>query len=289
MIVHPKLWLWISLLTIAASVVVIVTLRPTWGIDFVGGTLLEVRGEESAAPDLQILLEDEFGLTSTVQPTPEGTLIIRIPVLTPQQHQNVTAALTEKKLIGEELRFEVAGPTIGAALRRQAIIAISLSVVLMIAYLAYTFRGAAGLTAPWKFGVAAVFAVLHDLVLVTAVFVILGKVWNVPIDALFVTALLAIFGYSVNDTIVLFNRMATNWVAKRSGNLLTNIDQAIRETLMRSINTSTTILLVLITILLFGGTTLRWFVVALTLGTISGAYSTIFVATPCLYYLTKKR
>ncbi|MEK7557145.1 MAG: protein translocase subunit SecF [Patescibacteria group bacterium] len=286
---NPKLWFWISLITIAASVLIIVLVRPLWGIDFVGGSLLEVKAPEENLEKVQVLLEDTFSISSTIQPTPEGTLIIRTPVLTSEQHQKILGALTAEGLAEEELRFEAAGPTIGAALRRQAIVALVLSIVLMIAYLAYTFRGAAGLTNPWKFGVAAVYAVLHDLLLVTAIFALLGKTWNVPVDSLFVTALLAIFGYSVNDTIVLFNRMATNWVARRSGNLLTNIDQAIRETLMRSINTSMTILLVLVTMLLFGGTTLRWFVVALTLGTITGAYSTIFVATPCLYYLTKRR
>lgn len=289
MIVNPKLWMGISLATIVVSLAVIVAIRPTWGIDFVGGSLFEVRASEDKLLPVQILLEDKFGITSTIQATPEETLIIRTPVLTSEEHAEILKALSAANLTGEELRFEVAGPTIGQALRRQATVALILSVVLMIAYLAYTFRGAAGLTAPWKFGVSAVYAVVHDLVLVTALFVILGKFWNVPIDALFVTALLAIFGYSVNDTIVLFNRMAANWVAQRSGNLLTNIDRAIKETLIRSLNTSITILLVLITMLVFGGTTLRWFTVALVAGTISGAYSTIFVAVPCLYYLTKKR
>lgn len=289
MIVNPKLWIWISSITIIASLLIIIVVRPLWGIDFVGGSLLEVKaGEDKHAP-VQILLEDRFGITSTIQPTPEETLIIRTPVINQEQHQEVLAALVQEKLIEEELRFEVAGPTIGKGLQRQAVVALTLSAVLMVAYLAYTFRGAASLTAPWKFGVAAVYAVIHDLILVTAIFVILGKIWHVPIDSLFVTALLAIFGYSVNDTIVLFNRMKTNWANQKTGNLLTNIDQAIRQTLVRSLNTSFTILLVLLAMLFFGGTTLRWFVLALTLGTISGAYSTIFVAVPCLYYLSKRK
>lgn len=288
MIVVPKLWIWISLLTMVVSAVIILTIRPVWGIDFVGGSLLEVRASEENLSRIQIFLEDSLTTTSTIQATSEGTLLIRTAPLSPEQHQRITAALIDEKLIGEELRFEVAGPTIGKGLQRQAVVALSLSAALMVAYIAYTFRGAAGLTAPWKFGVAAVYAVVHDLLVVTAVFVILGKIWQVPIDGLFVTALLAIFGYSINDTIVLFNRMKTNWAARRAGNLLTTLDQAIRETLIRSLNTSITILLVLITMLVFGGTTLRWFVTALLLGTISGVYSTIFVAVPCLYYLSKR-
>jgi preprotein translocase SecF subunit len=289
MIVNPKLWMWISLATIVVCLAVIAVVHPTWGIDFVGGSILEVKATPENAEPIHILIDDEFGVPSTVQSTPEGTVVIRTQVLSPEQHNQILQALTDANLIEEELRFEAVGPTIGQTLRRQAVVAISLSIVLMIVYLTYTFRGAAGLTAPWKFGVAAVFAVVHDLLFVTAAFVIFGKMWQVPIDALFVTAALAIFGYSVNDTIVLFNRMSTNWAARRTGNLLTNIDQAIKETLTRSLNTSITILIVLITMLVFGGTSLRWFTVALTLGTITGAYSTIFVATPCLYYLTRKR
>lgn len=289
MIVNPKLWLWTSLITITASVIVIVAVRPLWGIDFVGGSLFEVKAGEDKHTLIQILLEDKFGLTSQIQPTPEGTLIIRTPVLTAHQYEEIILALLNEKFIDEELRFETAGPTIGKGLQRQAMVALVLSAGLMVVYLAYTFRGAASLTSPWKFGVAAVYAVIHDLILVTAIFVILGKVWQVPIDSLFVTALLAIFGYSVNDTIVLFNRMKTNWASRREGSLLANMDKAIRQTLVRSLNTSFTILLVLLAMLFFGGATLRWFVLALTLGTISGAYSTIFVAVPCLYYLSKRK
>lgn len=289
MIVRPKFWFWFSFATMVACVLVIVIIRPVWGIDFVGGSLVEVQAPAERLAQVREVLARDFGIAATIQNTPEGSLIIRMPQLTGEQHTAMVAALREKQLIGEELRFESIGPTIGQSLRTRALWAIGVALVLMVAYLAYSFRGARGLTSPWKFGVAATYALVHDLLVVTAAFVIFGKIWGVPLDVLFVTAQLAIFGYSVNDTIVLFNRMKTNWVAKRSGDLLTNIDHAVKDTLIRSLNTSLPILLTLVTMLIFGGTTLRWFLIALTIGTVSGAYSTIFVAAPCLYYLTKKR
>lgn len=289
MIVRPKFWFWFSLATMVACVLIIVIIRPVWGIDFVGGSLLEVRASEENLPAIQSLLAQNFGIAATIQNTPEGSLVIRTPQLNTEQHTDILGAFTDKKLMEEELRFESIGPTIGKSLRNRALWALGVALVLMVVYLAYSFRGAKGLTSPWKFGIAATYALFHDLLVVTAAFVILGKLWGIPLDVLFVTALLAIFGYSVNDTIVLFNRMKSNWMAKRSGDLLTNIDHAVKDTLIRSLNTSLPILLTLITMLVFGGTTLRWFLIALTIGTVSGAYSTIFVAAPCLYYLTKKR
>lgn len=288
MIMQPKFWFWFSLATIIVSLIVIFTLRPVWGIDFVGGALLEVRAESAEVAAIQNIFSTDH-LSATVQPTQEGTLLIRTDLLSPERHQEVLQKLLDQNLVQEELRFEAIGPTIGQGLRRQTIIAVLLSVVLMIAYLAYSFRGAAGLTAPWKFGVAAVYALIHDLIVVTAAFVVFGKLWSVPIDALFVTAQLAIFGYSVSDTIVLFTRLKSNWLAKRTGNMLSNIDQAIKATLTRSLNTSLTTVLTQVTLLTFGGATLRWFLVALVLGTVSGTYSSVFVAAPCLYYLTKRR
>ena len=288
MIVNPKSWFLVSIVTIIVSMAVIFTIGPLWGIDFVGGSLTEVTAKADDADTIRDVLLAEFELPATIQTTPEGSLIIRTRALSPETHDQIKDKVSEEGLIAEELRFESIGPTIGQGLRQKAWIAMGMVVAAMIIYLAYTFRGAKGLISPWKFGVAAAYALLHDLTLITALFVIFGKLWDVPIDTLFVTAQLAIIGYSVNDTIVLFNRMKSEWVATRSDNLLSIIDKATRATLVRSLNTSLTTLLVLVTLLIFGGTTLRWFIVALALGTIVGTYSSIFVASPMLYRLSRK-
>ncbi|MGH9858169.1 MAG: protein translocase subunit SecF, partial [Acidobacteriota bacterium] len=167
--------------------------------------------------------------------------------------------------------------------------AVGIAVVGMILYLAYVFRSMKGTIAPWKLGVAAVYALVHDLIFVTGVFTIFGRLWGAPLDILFVTAQLAILGYSANDSIVIFHRLQQEWQKARGKTLLAAINDAITSSLTRSFNTSFTTLLVLLALLVFGGSTIRWFVLTLTIGTVVGAYSSLFVAPPFLYYLTVRR
>lgn len=290
MIKNIQLWLIIPLVTIAVSAIIIVTVRPLWGTDFVGGSLLEMGVDEATDTEkIAILLEDKFGLTTTVQVTRDQTVLIRTSPLDEAKHQEVLGALKEARLGREELRFESIGPTIGRELRRKALWAVGLAVAGMIAYLSYTFRQTVGGISPWKFGVAATYALVHDILFVTAVFVILGKLFQVSIDGLFVTAMLSIMGYSVNDTIVIFDRLKEEWLAVRNHNLRDTMDRAVSLSLLRSVNTSVTIALVLIAMVLLGGPTIRWFIVALLAGTVVGTYSSIFVATPALYFLATGR
>lgn len=290
MIKHPKIWLIISLITLLGSIAIIAFIRPLWGIDFTGGSLIEVEAEPAQIEAISNLLSTEFKLETTIQPTPEHTLLIRTSVLDETTHKAVLTKLQEQKLLsGPERRFESIGPTVGAELRRKAVIAVGAVILMMVVYLAYAFRGATGLISSWKFGLANAYALFHDLLFVTALFVLLGKFWHVSIDTLFVTAQLAIMGYSVNDTIVIFNRFKSEWRTSRSRNLLDVMDHSVKSTLMRSLNTSITILLTQIILLLFGGATIHWFIVALTAGTIVGTYSSIFVATPALYFLARRK
>lgn len=290
MIRNPKLWFIISLVTIGASILLTAALGLVWGVDFIGGTLVEITAGADQAPAAQQLIETRFNLPAQIQTTPEGTLIIRMNRVDDAKLREIVQALKENQVTSEEpLRSEIVGPTIGQELRRKSTIAVILSVIAMILYLAYEFRKVRGLTAPWKFGVAAAYALIHDLLVVTALFAILGKWLQVPIDSLFVTAQLAIMGYSVNDTIVLFNRFKVEWARHRNKGLAEVMDIAAWATLMRSLNTALGTLVMLVTILLLGGTTVRWFVVALTAGIVSGTYSSIFVAAPALYYLSRRR
>jgi preprotein translocase SecF subunit len=288
MIQKSKIWLIISLVTMLASVVIVVTYRPVWGIDFTGGSLLEIFSD-AESDQIESLIKSKLDLMFSVQQSEEGRLLLRSQPLNESQHQAVLALLQGEGLMEEELRFESIGPTIGAELRRKALVAVAIVLVVLIAYLAYTFRQAAGFISAWKFGVAAIYALLHDLLCVFALFVILGKLYGVAIDTMFVTAILAILGYSVNDTIVVFHRLKSDWLASRSGGLLTILDGAVKMSLMRSLNTSLTTLLVLGSLLLLGGSSIRWFIVALAAGTIAGTYSSLFVAPPFLYYLAKKK
>lgn len=289
MIRNIRLWLIVSLLTMAVSAAVVGLLQPVWGIDFTGGTLLQVATETAQQPaTVTNLLLREAAQASTVQSGEGNQLLIRTGPLTEEQHERVRQVLREQASVTEELRYETIGPTIGAELRRKALYAIGLSLAALIVYLAYTFRSTGGIISAWKLGMAAIVALVHDLLFVTAVFVILGRLFGASIDTLFLTAQLAIFGYSVNDTIVIFNRFKIDWRWRRSGHLLEILDGAVRGCLSRSLHTAITTLLVLLALLFFGGSTIRWFVVALTAGTVVGAYSSLFVAPPVLYYLTKR-
>ncbi len=289
MITRPYIWLYISLLTIVTSALIMVITPPVWGIDFVGGSLLEIPGSPDRIDRVKTIFVNDLHLPVSVQSTPQNSLIIRTSALNPTQHQEVIKKLQEQQVLaGETLRFESIGPTIGKELRQKAWIATLLVVVIMIVYLAYEFRGVARFIAPWKFGVAAAYALVHDLIIITALFFLLGKYRDVPIDTLFVTAQLAVLGYSVNDTIIIFNRFKHEWMRSRGDNLINVMEKATKLTLTRSLNTSLTILLTLLALLFLGGESIRWFIVALVAGTIIGTYSSIFVATPFLYWLAKR-
>jgi preprotein translocase subunit SecF len=288
-IVNPKIWIRVSVATIVVCAALIIFIRPLWGIDFTGGSLLEISAGPSAIPAVQAAFTKTLHLPTTIQTTQSNSLIVRTAQLTQDQYQAIVTELKAEKIINADpLQFESIGPTIGKELQQKSWMAVSLVLLLMIAYLAYTFRGAKALMKPWKFGVAAIYALLHDLLVVTAVFVLLGKFKGVELDTLFVTAQLAIFGYSVHDTIIIFDRLKTEWIMTRSRDFAQTLDRAVRLTMMRSINTSLTILIVLVALLFFGGSSIHWFVVALTVGTIAGTYSSIFVASPLLYYLSKR-
>lgn len=290
MMKNPALWMWISALTIIASIAIIIFVQPLWGIDFVGGSLIEIKGNPQDSIKIQDGISQTLHIPATAQGTTDRTIVIRTPALDDAQHASVITYLQKESLIeGQELSFESIGPTIGKELREKSIYAVIIVLIILIIYLAYTFRGVSGFIAPWKFGVAAIYALIHDLFLVTACFVIFGKLYGTPMDTLFVTAQLAIFGYSVNDTIVIFDRLRFEYLASRGKSLIDTLDRAIKVTLGRSLNISFCILLTLLALLIFGGSSIHWFIVALTLGTITGTYSSLFVAPPLLYYLAKKK
>lgn len=294
MIKRPFYWFYFSIATMVASLIIIVAVRPILGIDFTGGSLIEIqlpadKDPSTVSQDVSTLFTTSLQRPVTTQTTPEHTLLIRTTPMDEETHQSILNQLKDAGIAQEELRFESIGPTVGKQLRRTATTGAIVTVVVMVAYLSYSFRRASGLIASWKFGLAATFALIHDTLCVTALFVILGRFYQVPIDILFVTAMLAIGSYSINDTVVIFNRFTQEWLTMRQAGLLEVIDRSLRVSLTRSINTSLTALLVLLALLFLGGSTIRWFVVALTAGTIIGVYSTFFVASPFLYVIARRR
>jgi preprotein translocase subunit SecF len=254
------------------------------GIDFTGGSLLEIRASD-ARPDssqIQKVLSEENLSSISIQPTQDNGLILRFKEVSEEEHQKILTRLKDNFEGLEENRFETIGPSIGKELKRKSIYAVITVILAIIAYIAYTFRKISFPVKSWKYGVSAVIALVHDITIVTGVFAFLGYFFNYEIDLLFITALLTILGYSINDTIVVFDRTRENLLKFSQENFENTVNKSVNETIARSINTALTTLLVLIALLIYGGSSIQNFVIALIAGVIFGTYSSIFIASPLL-------
>ena len=182
----------------------------------------------------------------------------------------------------EQQSYETVGPTIGEETLKNAIYALIVASILIVIYITWSFRSVPKPTSSFRFGVCAIIALIHDVLVLIGLFSIFGHFFGVEIDSLFVTAVLTVIGFSVHDTIVVFDRIRENLRRIGGENFSEVVNDSILQTLDRSLNTSLTVILVLVAMLIFGGETIRWFVVALLIGITSGTYSSIFNASPLL-------
>lgn len=254
-----------------------------FGIDFTGGSLLEV-DFSSARPEISVVKENLSKLDLgevAVQPAGDRGYLLRMKNLDETAHQDVLASL---KSLGdlEEKRFDSIGPVIGQELKSRAYGAILIVLVLIVVYIAFAFRKVSRPVASWKYGVAAIIALAHDVFIPTGIFSILGHYLGVEIDLLFVTGLLTILGFSVHDTIVVFDRIRENLRKGVGKNFKETVNVSINQTLSRSINTSLTVFLTLLAIFIFGGVSTKYFALLLMMGIMFGTYSSIFVASSLL-------
>jgi len=258
------------------------------GIDFTGGSFLELNFtvNRPAPADVQKSLSDLDLGELKIQESGEKNVILRFKHIDEETHQKIINKVKDSfkneqdsTNVVQEERFESVGPVIGKELRDRSWMAIFLASVMIIAYIAYAFRKVSKPVASWKFGVIAVVALIHDILIVTGAFSLLGYLAGVEVDSLFITALLTILGFSVHDTIVVFDRTRENLSKHYSSDFGQVVNDSINQTLIRSINTSVTILLVLTTLYIFGGSTISNFVLALIIGIVIGTYSSIFVAS----------
>lgn len=247
----------------------------------------------SKADDLILREDEETGTVdlTNIQIIESGTsgYIVKTKYLSSANHDQLIAKMKERLPEFNEPRFTTIGPTIGKTLLHKAIIAMALALVMIIIYVAFAFRKIPKEVSPWKFGASAIVALAHDVIIVTGLFVILSQFVEVEIDALFITAMMTVFGYSVNDTIVVLDRLRENLIHHSSASLTENANRSLSETLARSINTSLSTGLALLAVLLFGSPAIFFFVLALTAGILIGTYSSIFLATPLLVYWNKKK
>ncbi|MEK7541923.1 MAG: protein translocase subunit SecF [Patescibacteria group bacterium] len=297
---HKYLFLAFSGLLIAASIAALALWGLRLGVDFTGGSLMEIEfsGKRPPADAIRKVLEP-LGLgTITLQPSGATGMLLRFKDVDEDTHQKIVAAVREVVAPegGDagvvEKRFDAVGPVIGADLYRRSLMALALAVAAIVAYIAWAFRRISKPIASWKYGVVTVAALIHDIAIPAGTFAALGRWQGVEVDLLFITALLTVLGFSVHDTIVVFDRIRENLSAgERREPYADTVNRSIRETFARSVATSLTVLLVLAAVFFFGGTTTRHFTFALIIGITAGTYSSIFVASPLLVVwesLTKK-
>lgn len=268
------------------------------GIDFTGGSLLEVIfvGERPSLETIHKGLKP-LGLGQVIlQPTGERGIFIRTKDISEEAHQEILNALAggEKREDAlQELRFESIGPTIGKELKQKSVYSIFTVLSLIVAYIAWAFRKVSKPVSSWKYGVVAVIALFHDVFIPVGVFSILGHFWGVEMDTLFITALLTVLGFSVHDTIVVFDRIRENLASAKRGEPFDEVvEKSIHQTFGRSLNTSLTVLLSLLAVFFFGGDSVRYFSLALMIGVVFGTYSSIFIASPLLitwHYFNQKK
>ncbi|MCK4635665.1 MAG: protein translocase subunit SecD [Candidatus Moranbacteria bacterium] len=255
------------------------------GIDFVGGTLTEFKISDGIGmPDTekvcQIIGEDGCNESFTLQESDNNHIIIRYKQASEEFNQRVLTAVREIDPQAEQLRTDFIGATISEQLKSGAFKAIILSVIAILIYIAIAFRKVSFPVSSWNYGIGAVLALTHDIIIVLGVFAFLGYFYNIEIGIPFVAALLTILGYSVNDTIVVYDRIRENVIRTReTGKFEKLLNRSLNESLARSMNTSLTVVVVLVSVILFGGESLQSFAIAMLVGVIAGTYSSMFVAT----------
>jgi preprotein translocase subunit SecF len=278
-------WLYfaISLLVVIPGLYSLFRYGLRLSIDFTGGSLLEIQAPKDIASDeFSVLASAHQFEISSIQSSPDHVYILRTQPISLDQKDKFISSLNQKFENVLERRFETVGPTIGAQLRQKSILAIIVSSICIVLYIAWSFNSIPKPYSAWKFGLCAIAALIHDILVVVGLFSLFGHYYHVEVDALFITALLTVIGFSVHDTIVVFDRIRENLSKFPKSTFASITDFSLTETLNRSLNTSLTVILTLTALLLFGGSTIRWFVVALLMGITSGTFSSIFNAAPLL-------
>lgn len=289
---YRKIWFFISGLLIAASVISLVLWQLDFSIDFKGGSLMEVKWNQR--PGNQEIQETliPLGLGNVnVQATGNTSMILRFKDVEEAVHQDILVLLKDKFGELEEERFESIGPSIGAELKKKALWSILFALAAILIFVAWAFRKVSFPIKSYRYGMIAIVALFHDVLITVGVFSFLGHFYGVEVGAPFVAALLTVLGYSVNDSIVVFDRIRENLLSYKNKNeeFSKTVGKSLKQTITRSINTSITTLFVLFAIFFFGGVSIKYFALALIIGIALGTYSSIFIASPLLVIWERRK
>jgi len=280
---HSKIFFFISILLILVSLVVLIFWGLRLGIDFTGGSLLEVefKNERPSNDVINKKIKEVNDIGNVViQATGEKGIILRFKHIDENTHKEILDKLNTLGGGVTQKRFETIGPVIGKELRTKALYSIILSLFAIIIYIAWAFRKVSRPVPSWKYGSVAIIALFHDILITCGIFSIFCHFYRIEVGLPFVAALLTILGYSVNNTIVIFDRIREN-LSKCSWDSFGDLtDKSIKESITRCINTALTTLFVLFAVFLLGGASIEYFVLALIIGIIVGTYSSIFITAP---------
>lgn len=288
-----KLYYIFSGILIIVSVVSLMVFGLRFGIEFTGGSNMEVEFVTGGRPSNEAISNSlaEFNLGEiVVQPTDQFGYgaILKFGGVDEPTHQKIIAKLKELAPDLQEKGFQYIGPSVGQELKNKTIMAVVLALLAITLYIALAFRKVSRPVASWKYGIASLIALFHDILIPLGVFSILGHFYNVEITIPIIAALLTIIGFSVHDTIVIFDRIRENILRRGMGAFQETVDLSLNQTLGRSISTVATVLIVMFALFFFGGQTLKYFSLALIVGISAGAYSSIFIAGPLLVTWNKR-
>ena len=285
-IIGRKNWYFgLSLLVIVPGIIAIFLWGLNLSIDFTGGSRLTL-SFSNTVNDSQVQTVNKALKTGGIKTAniekSNKLIFIRTSSMDQSQNNKFMNTLSKEFKNVKEQEFETIGPVIGQETALNALKAVIIASILIILYITWSFRQVPKPASSFRFGVCAIIALLHDVLVVVGIFAILGHLFNIEIDSLFVTAILTIIGFSVHDTIVVFDRIRENLRRMGGSDFAKTVNESIIQTIDRSLNTSLTVFFVLLALLLFGGESIRWFAVALLIGVTSGTYSSIFNASPLL-------
>ncbi|HSD98988.1 MAG TPA: protein translocase subunit SecF [Patescibacteria group bacterium] len=280
-IIGKKNWYFaISLLVIVPGIISLILFGLKPSIDFSGGSRLTFSNVSDTSAVKNVFTANKIEIVSLQNTT--TSLTVRTKPLDAKQNATLLLGIQKTESGVKEDEFATIGPTIGKETTTNALLGVAIASLLIVLYIAWSFRSVRKPANSFQFGVTAIVALLHDALVLLGIFSILGHFFGVEIDSLFVTAILTVIGFSVHDTIVVFDRVRENLGKMPFAPFDEVVNASIMQTLGRSLNTSLTVILVLFALLLFGGESTKWFIVALLVGIISGTYSSVFNAAPLL-------
>jgi preprotein translocase subunit SecF len=282
---YSKLFIVVSLVAIALGIYGIVSYGLKLSIEYTGGSVISLKNYESVSYIENIVSKKDIEIKEINEI--DGLLTLKLNETSNEKLAGLQKELTSNQVTQIE-DFEIISPSYGAEFAKNSLIGVLLSLIVVVLFMAYSFYKVSGNLSPWSFGIAALVAMLHDILITTSLFSFLGHFNNVEIDALFLTAILTIIGFSINDTIVVFDRIRENLNKYQDSKSLSEIcNISIFETFNRSLTTSFTVVIIMFSLFTLGSGSIKYFSLALVVGLTAGTYSSIFIATPLLLIVNK--